>query len=600
MKLLLFSLRPHLYKHRKLLFWGTVFTLISNWFSIYPAQVVRHAFDFVGELLKTSKQMEGFSQKSVVTDALFYVLPFFGLFIVVLALIRGYFLYLVRQTLIVMSRKIEYEQKNQLFKAMLGYSQNQIRAMKTGDLMARIGEDVANVRMFVGPGIMYSLNTLTLFGMIIVTMVYVNPELTFYSVLPLPLLTISIYYVHSIIVRKSDEKQKQIGVVSSFVQESFSGIRLIKAFAREKEMEKKFGELSNAYKTKALDLIRVDALFMPLIVLLIGISTILTIWIGSEKVIAGTITIGNIAEFVIYINLLIWPVAALGWVTSLTNKAVSGQKRINEALNTFSEIQYPENESQSPKTGDIAVEFYNVNFTYPDTGVHAIKDLSAKIEKGKIYAIVGRTGSGKTTLLQLMMRVIQPQTGIIELFGRPLESYTRQELKQTFAYVPQDVFLFSDTIAANIAFGKENINHEMLENAARFAHVYDDIVHFPDKFDVKIGERGVTLSGGQKQRVSIARAYVVDADIFVMDDSLSAVDTKTEEEIFSNLRSKLDKNKTIVIVTHRITTAQRCDEIIVVEGGKVVETGTHDELVSRKGPYFEFYTRQQLESQVYS
>jgi ATP-binding cassette subfamily B protein len=528
------------------------------------------------------------------------ILPFFGLFIVVLALIRGYFLYLVRQTLIVMSRKIEYEQKNEIYKAMLGFSQNQLRSMKTGDLMARIGEDVSNVRMFVGPGIMYSLNTLTLFGMIIVTMVYVNAELTFYSILPLPLLTISIYYVHSIIVKRSDEKQKQIGVVSSFVQESFSGIRLIKAFAREKEMGKKFGELSRSYKAKALDLIRVDALFMPLIVLLIGISTILTIWIGSEKVIAGTITIGNIAEFVIYINLLIWPVAALGWVTSLTNKAVSGQKRINDALKTLSEIQYPEANPEPLSSGKIAVEFYNVNYTYPDTGVHAIKDFSAKLQKGKIYALVGRTGSGKTTLLQLMMRVMQPQTGVIELFGIPLESYSRQALKQTFAYVPQDVFLFSDTIAANIAFGKDDIDRQTMENAARFACVYDDVTHFADKFETKIGERGVTLSGGQKQRISIARAFVADALIFIMDDSLSAVDTKTEEEIFSNLRAKLDENRTIVIVTHRITTAQRCDEIIVIDDGKAVESGTHDELVARKGPYFDFHTRQQLESQVYA
>jgi ATP-binding cassette subfamily B protein len=600
MKLLLVSLRPYLYKHRKLIFWGTVFTIVSNWFSIYPAQIVRHTFDFVGELVKSANQLRGFSCRTAVTDALYYCLPYFGLFIVLLALIRGFFLYLVRQTLIGMSRKIEYEQKNHIFEAMSGFSQTQLRSMKTGDMMARISEDVANVRMFLGPGIMYSLNTLTLFGMIIVTMIYVNPELTFYAILPLPLLTVSIYYVHSIIVKKSDEKQKEIGILSSFVQESFSGVRLIKAFAREKAIQTKFGNLSKRYKSKALDLIRVDAMFMPLIVLLIGISTILTVWVGSEKVLSGTITIGNIAEFVIYINLLIWPVTALGWVTSLTNKAVSGQKRINQILNNLSEIEYPETSKSPDPSSPYAIQLTDVNYTYPDTGIHAVKQFTLSLEKGKIYAVIGRTGSGKTTLLQLLMRVINPDSGHIELFGNPIYEYDRQVLSRLFSYVPQDVFLFSDTLYANIAFGGGTSNIHSPEEAAKLACVYDDIMSFPDKFDTKIGERGVTLSGGQKQRVSIARAFFSDSELLVMDDSLSAVDTKTEEEIFNNLRSEKLKNKTIIVVTHRISTAQKSDMIIVMDDGMLMEFGTHDELLQKHGLYYDFYIRQQLESEVFS
>ncbi|MDW8334290.1 MAG: ABC transporter transmembrane domain-containing protein, partial [Bacteroidia bacterium] len=486
MKILFSSLKPYFLRHKKLLIWGIIFTVISNWFSIYPAQVVRHAFDLIWELLKTSKQMQGFSVQKNINEALFGLLPFFGLLIVALAALRGYFLYLVRQTLIVMSRKIEYEQKNELFAAMLEYDRNRIRKMKTGDLMARIGEDVANVRMFVGPGVMYTVNTVTLFIMILVTMIYVNAELTLYAMLPMPILGLSIYWVHSIIIQKSDEKQKHIGRISAFVQEAFSGIGLIKAFGRETIVREKFACLSQEYKRKSLNLILVDAVFMPLIALLVGVSTVMTVWIGSEKAMAGAVTIGNIAEFVIYINLLIWPVAALGWVTSLTNKAVSGQKRINEALNITSEIKYPEIGERPSKKGPIAVEFRNVNFAYDEN--QAIKNLSFKMETGKMYAMVGRTGSGKTTILQLITRIFQPQSGTIEIFGTPIENYSKHELRRCFSYVPQDVFLFSDTIAANIAFAKQEADRETLEKAARFAGIYDEIVRFPQGSETQIGE----------------------------------------------------------------------------------------------------------------
>jgi ATP-binding cassette subfamily B protein len=599
--LLLQSLYPYFVRYKWTLLQGFICLLITNLFAIYPAQVVRQAFDTVKLLIEQFSAAQSEQIRTTVGSEIAWQLAQFGLLVVGASVLRGVFLFWVRQTIIVLSRKIEYDQKNQLFDAFQTYTQTTRRNLQTGDLMARIGEDVANVRMFTGPGIMYSINTITLSVMVLVTMLAVNPELSLYVLAPLPVLALSIYVVHQQIIKRSEEAQAQLSRLSSLVQESFSGIRLVKSFSREAVFNSRFEEASDEYSRRAMRQVQVDALFWPLIMVLIGLSTLFTVWIGGLKVMAGEITIGNIAEFMLYVNMMIWPVTAMGWVTSLMQKAAASQKRINAMLALKPELIFPTEpitiENGTP--GSPLVRFDRVSYTYPDTGITAVRDLSFLLEPGQVLGIVGTTGAGKTTLVQLMQRLIDPTDGQIEILGRPLQAYPEKQLRELFGYVPQDSFLFSDTLSANIGFGKTNATIAEIEAAARFAGVYDDIIGFPDGFATVVGERGVTLSGGQKQRIAIARAYLTQAPILVLDDSLSAVDTRTEETILNNLRTpNAEYRPTLVLITHRLSVVQSADHILVLENGTVVQQGTYADLLEQPGLFANLHRRQQLEAEV--
>jgi ATP-binding cassette subfamily B protein len=599
--LLLQSLYPYFVRYRWTLFQGFVCLLITNLFAIYPAQVVRQAFDTVKVLIEQFSAAGSEQVRVSVGNEIAWQLAQFGLLVVGASILRGLFLFWVRQTIIVLSRKIEYDQKNQLFDVFQTYTQTTRRNLQTGDLMARIGEDVANVRMFTGPGIMYSINTITLSVMVLITMLAVNPELSLYVLAPLPVLALSIYVVHQQIIKRSEEAQAQLSKLSSLVQESFSGIRLVKSFSREDVFNRRFEAESDEYSRRAMRQVQVDALFWPLIMVLIGLSTLFTVWIGGLKVMAGEITIGNIAEFMLYVNMMIWPVTAMGWVTSLMQKAAASQKRINAMLALKPELQFPaEDLSPEPETpGTPLVRFDHVSYTYPDTGITAVRDLSFRLEPGQVLGIVGTTGSGKTTVAQLMQRLMEASDGQIELRGKPIQAYPEKQLRQLFGYVPQDSFLFSDTLSANIGFGKTDATPDEIEAAARFAGVYDDILGFPDGFATVVGERGVTLSGGQKQRIAIARAYLTRAPILILDDSLSAVDTRTEETILHNLRTPTaDYRPTLVLITHRLSVVQNADQILVLENGVAVQHGTYAELLAQPGLFVGLHRRQQLEAEV--
>ena len=588
-------LNKYFIKYKWRLLFGILFITVSNLFAIFPAQLIRYAFEIVEQTVVQHQLMDGFEQQDSFYEKLSLTLLFFGAAVLIMALLKGLFLFFTRQTVIIMSRLIEFDLKNEIFEHYQALSLAFYKRNKTGDLMNRISEDVSKVRMYVGPAIMYSLNLVVLFVLVIATMLTVNVKLTIYVLLPLPLLSISIYYVSNIINIKSEKVQRQLSLLSNFVQEAFSGIRVLKAYNRDVEREAYFNQETEAYKDTNLGLVKVNALFMPLMTLLIGLSTIMTIFIGGRLAIDGEISTGNIAEFVIYVNMLTWPVAALGWVTSITQRAAASQKRINEFLNTTPEI-YNAAEEQTDIQGDI--EFENVSFTYPDSGIQALNQLSFTIKKGESVAIIGKTGSGKSTVANLVCRLFDADSGTIKINGLPIEKHHLGSLRSSIGYVPQEVFLFSDTIKNNIAFGvkQHEVNRAEVEAAAKKAEVYHNIVDFPNGFDTKVGERGITLSGGQKQRISIARAIIRDPDILILDDSLSAVDTETEERILTHFEEVM-KNKTTIIISHRVSSVKHCDRIIVLENGKINEAGTHKELIDNQGVYFELFQQQLLEEE---
>lgn len=574
------------YKYRLLL--GILFTIISNFFQILPAQIVRHAFNLIKEGISLFGLYEGLAQQELVYDIFANSILVYGVVILVMALLRGVFLFFVRQTIIVMSRLIENDLKNDIYAHYQSLPLSFYRRNNTGDLMSRISEDVSRVRMYVGPAIMYGINLIVLFLMVIPYMLSVNVKLTIYTLIPLPVLAISIYYVNNIIQRKSDEIQRSLSGITTFVQEAFSGIRVLKSFVREDDSHANFTTASNNYRDKSLELNFVNALFFPLILFLVGLSTIITVYIGGQEVINGSITTGNIAEFIIYVNMLTWPVTSLGWTASLVQRAAASQERINEFLNTKNDIVSRQNISR-PIKGDIVFE--NVDLIYPDTNIQALKGVSFDIQHGETLAIVGNTGSGKSTIANLLPRMYDVTNGRILIDGVDVRDYNIRNLRSQIGYVPQDVFLFSDTISNNIGFGLPSITEEQMLQSTKDADVYENIMRFPEKFETKLGERGITLSGGQKQRVSIARALVREPSILILDDSLSAVDTKTENAILNSLHRIMD-NRTSIIISHRVSSVKLADRILVMEDGEIVQHGTHEELINQDGLYKVLYERQ--------
>jgi ATP-binding cassette subfamily B multidrug efflux pump len=580
-------------KYRWHLIPGVVFVIISNIFSVLPAQVIRVAFDLVTENIGTYQLFAGFNRQSMIYDIFGSSLLLFGVLVLVLSLIRGLFLFFMRQTIILMSRHIEYDLKNEIYSHYKDLSLAFYRRHNTGDLMNRVTEDVSRVRMYLGPGIMYTINTVVLFVLVIYAMLTVNVRLAIFSVLPLPILAVIIYYVNNIINFRSEKIQERLSALSSFVQENFSGIRIMKSYVRESSVREKFALESDDYKMHSMELVKVQAAFYPTMLLLVGLSNVITIFIGGIEVMKGTITPGNIAEFLVYLNQLTFPVMALGWVTSLIQRAAASQKRINEFLHQQPEIISPD---VPKRIINGLIEFKNVSFIYPDTGIQALNNISFTAHPGEMVAIIGRTGSGKSTIANLLLRMYDTTGGEILIDNEPVKLLNLEGYRAQIGFVPQEVFLFSDTIANNIAFSADVLNMPIVEQAAKDAAVYNNIMELDKGFETLIGERGVTLSGGQKQRVSIARAIVKHPQILVFDDCLSAVDTRTEEEILQNL-GYIMQGKTNIIIAHRISTIKNADKILVMDNGEIIEQGNHEYLMQHKGTYFELYEKQLLEEE---
>jgi ATP-binding cassette subfamily B protein len=581
-------LNKFLIKHKNLLLLGIVFMIVSNFFAVFPAQVVRYAFNLVKENIEMYRMFENFDLQSNYYEVFASTILIYGGIIILLALGRGLFLFLVRQTIIVMSRHIEYDLKNEIYDHYQKLPLSFYRQNNTGDIMNRISEDVSKVRMYLGPAIMYTVNLITLFCIVIPIMFSVNPILTWYSLIPLPFLSVSIYFVNNLINKRSEEIQRSQSQLSTLVQEAFSGIRVLKSFVREEDSIQNFTKETNNYKFRALKLTFIQALFFPLIMGMVGLSIILVVYVGGVEVMNGAISAGNIAEFIIYVNLLTWPVTSVGWVTSIIQRAAASQKRINEFLSTKTEIVSDKN-LQKDIVGDIV--FDNVSFTYPDSGIKALKEVSFSVKKGETLAVIGTTGSGKSTIANLMTRMYDPTSGKITIDTIPIADFKVENLRSQIGYVPQDVFLFSDTIRNNIAFGSIGLSEEQMLQASKDADLHDNINEFPKGYDTELGERGITLSGGQKQRVSIARAIARDPKIMILDDALSAVDTKTENAILNALK-KIMEDRTSVIISHRVSSAKLANYIIVLDDGVIVEQGTEQELLSQNGPYKELYQKQ--------
>ena len=581
-------LNKYLVKYKGRLLLGTLFIIVSNIFKVLMPEILKNATNSIKYVLDNIKQ---YTSEDIASIAISL-----GLLFMLYALLNGIFLFLTRQTIIIMSRLIEYDLKNEIYDKYQQLSMSFYKRNNTGDLMNRISEDVGKVRMYLGPAIMYTINVAVLIVMVISFMIKISPLLTLYVLIPLPIMSILVYKVSYRINKKSEITQIQQSKLSTFVQETFSGIRVLKAYNREAFFKNEFDKESRNYKMASLSLAKTNALFIPVIVSLIGLCTVITVYFGGLKSINGELSIGEILQFIFYINMLTWPIASIGWVTSLIQRAAASQKRVNEFLQENPEITDKKN-SVAFESGNII--FNNVYFTYSNTNTEALKNVSFEIEKGKTLAITGKTGSGKSTLANLICRLFDVNTGEVSINGMNVKSIQKKSLRTNIGYVPQEVFLFSDTIANNIAFGNKSSepNNQEVESSAKKAAVYDNIIEFENGFDTVIGERGITLSGGQKQRISIARAIINNPEILIFDDCLSAVDTKTEEAILSNLKEIMN-NKTSIIISHRISSIKHADYIIVLDKGLISEKGTHAELINNKEYYSTTFEKQLLEEKM--
>lgn len=585
------AVNKYFWKYKWMLLLGILFVILTNVFAVYSPQIIRDALDHVTESLKQYDSLSDFSEQQGLKKMIDQGLLIFAITYLAAALLRGLFLFLMRQTIIVMSRHIEYDQKNELYAHYQKLTPAFYKRNNTGDLMSRVAEDVGRVRQYIGPALMYSINLVVLFILVIGSMLRVSPHLTFYVLLPLPVLSLSIYFVNRIIEKRSERIQVQLSHLTSLAQETFSGIRVIKAYTQERNTETQFSDACEEYKDRSLKLAKMDAFIQPLMILLIGLSTLITIFIGGLEVMKGNLTTGNVAEFIIYVNMLTWPVTSLGWVASIIQRAAVSQKRINEFLETKPEIISSGNIASEIK-GNII--FDHVSFSYPDTGIQALNKINFEIKAGEKIAIIGRTGSGKTTTADLLLRLYDADSGAILFDGIPIKDYNLESLRKQISYVPQELFLFGDSVKNNISFGKPDISFEQIKQYAAFASIDKEIEQFKEGYDTVVGERGVTLSGGQKQRISIARAFIKNTPIIILDDCLSAVDANTEKIVLQNMQEYL-LNKTTLIITHRIFALMNFDKIIVLDEHRIAETGSHDELLKKRGLYYDIYMAQQME-----
>jgi ATP-binding cassette subfamily B protein len=573
------------YKYRFL--FGILITIVAQIFMLFTPKLISQSFKAIEESMKSNSTMD---KTAIASELLENII-----LIVITTLIAGVLTFLMRQTLIVMSRLVEFDLKNEVFRHYEVLTQNFYKKNRTGDLMNRISEDVGKVRMYVGPAVMYSINTLIRFTFVIAYMYNVSPRLTLYTLLPLPILSYAIFKLSVEINKRSTVFQENLSNLSTFSQEIFSGIRVIKAYSLEENQQVNVEKLSEESRSKSMKLAKINSIFGPLMMALIGVSNLVVIYFGGKMYIDGTITsIGIIAEFILYVNLLTWPVASLGWVSSMIQEAEASQKRINEFLKIEPEIQ-----NRTPETTPVngVLVFENVGFTYEDTDIVALQNVSFSLDNGQTLAIIGKTGSGKSTIISLISRLYDVNQGKITIGGTDIRDLNLYDLRNSVGVVPQDAFLFSDSIKNNIKFGNENASDEEVFEAAKKAVVHDNIINFHLKYETVLGERGITLSGGQKQRVSIARAIIKDPKILLLDDSLSAVDTETEELILNNL---LDfcKDKTTIIVTHRVSSAKNADKIIILEDGKIIQQGSHNQLLNQSGYYQELYNKQLSEKEI--
>lgn len=572
------------YKYRFLL--GILITIVAQIFSLFTPKLISKSFKIIEDYL---------NNKTISTSIVYQELVSNIVMIFITTIIAGFLSFLMRQTLIVMSRHIEFDLKNEVFKQYENLSLNFYKQNRTGDLMSRISEDVSKVRMYVGPAVMYTINTLIRFTIVIIYMFNVSPELTLYTLLPLPILSYTIFKLSTEINKRSTVFQQYLSKISSYSQEIFSGIRVIKAYSLENQHQNNLNELAVESKKKSMNLAKIQALFGPLMIALIGISNLVVIYFGGQMYINGTIkSIGTIAEFILYVNMLTWPVASLGWISSMVQEAEASQKRINEFLKIEPDIQ---NKNLEKSNIEGAISFKNVSFSYSDTNIRALENVSFSVNKGETLAILGKTGSGKSTIIALISRLYEVTEGKITIDHKEISTQNLYDLRNSIGIVPQDALLFSDTIKNNIKFGKENANQEEVEKAAMSAMVHDNIINFNKQYDTVLGERGITLSGGQKQRVSIARAIIKNPPILLFDDCLSAVDTETEEAILNNL-NEICKDKTTIIVSHRVSSAKNANKIIILEEGKIIEQGTHNQLINHDGYYASLYLKQLSEKEM--
>nr|WP_309758094.1 ABC transporter ATP-binding protein [Flavobacterium sp.] len=572
------------YKYSFLL--GIIFTIIAQIFMLFTPKLISKSF----------KVIEAFAKDKTVSKAVIHEELLSNILLVIATtIIAGFLTFLMRQTLIVMSRHIEFDLKNEVFRQYENLSQNFYKQNRTGDLMNRISEDVSKVRMYVGPAVMYTINTVIRFAIVIVYMYNVSPILTLYTLLPLPILSYAIFKLSTEINVRSTIFQQYLSKVSSFSQEIFSGIRVIKAYSLENQHQNNMVTLANESKSKSLNLAKIQSLFGPLMLALIGISNLVVIYFGGLMYINGSIkSIGTIAEFILYVNMLTWPVASLGWVSSMVQEAEASQKRLNEFLKIEPEIK---NQNQNKSVIEGSISFENVRYTYEDTNITALQNISFTVKKGETLAILGKTGSGKSTILSLISRMYDVTEGKITIDGNEISSVNLFDLRNSIGIVPQDAFLFSDSIKNNIMFGKENATTQEVEAAAKSAVVHDNIMGFNKQYETILGERGITLSGGQKQRVSIARAIIKNPPILLFDDCLSAVDTETEETILNNL-FEICKDKTTIIVSHRVSSAKNADRIIIIENGQIIQQGSHNQLINEEGYYAALYLKQLSEKEM--